>query len=321
MDKLLLNNFVIVYLFSEFVTLLIAISALFKGAVLIKNWNFNSFSQKQIKLENQSYLLSVQAVFLFLFKLILLIYFVYMIDSLSVIVPGAMCAAGVISANSYGMVLLFVKLITIFLLLFFTILNKLDIEAKYYPYMKLKTYILIFAALLVFLESYLDAAYIFNIDISRPVSCCSALFGNLEGANPLPFNLNIKNLLILFYTLFIAYILSLLLENKTAAFIVLTFFAAIAYYAVVYFFGTYVYELPTHKCPFCMMQKEYFYTGYLIWGLLIFGAYFGYIWIFLTLLKQNFNKLKNLSLLLISLFVSICTLYVLVYYFKNGTFL
>jgi hypothetical protein len=52
--------------------------------------------------------------FVILLKMLLLPYFVYTIDTLSNIVPGAMCGAGVIKANAYGNPLLALKIIILF---------------------------------------------------------------------------------------------------------------------------------------------------------------------------------------------------------------
>jgi len=321
MNELFLNNLVIVYLFSEAALFLVAIYAFFKDISILRFWDFNSFSSKQLKLEKQSYLLSTIATFLFTLKLTLLIYFVYMIDSLSIIIPGAMCGAGVISADKYGMTLLFVKLITIFTFLLFLTLNNLDIKAKNYPLLKFKSLVLLVGILLISLETYLDISYLFNIDLSVPVSCCSALFGNLEGANPLPFGLDTKMLLVLYYTLFVSIILSLFLDNKLLVTLTLLLFGSISYYAVVYFFGTYIYQLPTHKCPFCMMQKEYYYIGYFVWGSLFTGLFFGLIWVIIGLLKYKSKILITVSITSLTLFVLICSAYVVHYYLKNGVFL
>ena len=321
MNELFLNNFVIVYLFSEAVLFLIALYAFFKDITILRFWDFSSFSTKQLKLEKSSYLLSTIATFIFTLKLTLLIYFVYMIDSLSIIIPGAMCGAGVISANKYGMSLLFVKLTDIFIFLLFLTLNNLDLKAKNYPLLKFKNWVLLVGILLIFLETFLDLSYLFNIELSVPVSCCSALFGNLEGANPLPFGLDISMLLILFYTLFVSAVLSLLLDNRLLSTVTLLLFGVIAYYAVVYFFGTYIYELPTHKCPFCMMQKEYYYVGYFVWGTLFAALFFGLIWVIIGLLKYESKVLKGIVVATLSLFVAICSAYVGYYYLKNGVFL
>jgi len=321
MSELFLNNFVIVYLFSEAILLIVTILLFLLDIKLIKFWDFNSFKPKQLKLEKSAYLVSTASIFLFTVKLTLLIYFVYLIDSLSIIIPGAMCGAGVISANGYGMNLLFVKLTVIFTLMLYLVLNNFDLKAKDYPLMKLKSWVLLIALILIFLENFLDVAYFFNIDLSEPVSCCSALFGELEGANPLPFGLDIKSLIILFYSLFVTSVLSMLIDNKIVSLITLILFGIVAYYAVVYFFGTYIYELPTHKCPFCMMQKEYHYIGYFVWGTLFFGLFFGLIWVIIEFLKLNGAKYRAYSILLLTILVLICSAYVGIYYLKNGVFL
>jgi len=36
-----------------------------------------------------------------------------------------------------------------------------------------------------------------------------------------------------------------------------------------------LYELPTHHCPFCVLQKEYHYIGYLFYAALFGGAVSG----------------------------------------------
>ena len=41
------------------------------------------------------------------------------------------------------------------------------------------------------------------------------------------------------------------------------------------FISLYFYELPTHRCPFCVLQKEYGYIGYLLYASLLTGAVSG----------------------------------------------
>ena len=55
---------------------------------------------------------------------------------------------------------------------------------------------------------------------------------------------------------------------STAAFVV-----SIA--ALISFISLYFYELPTHHCPFCIMQKEYWYVGYVLYILLLTGTIAG----------------------------------------------
>jgi len=322
MSKIFLNNQVLVYLFVESIALiLLSLGAFFSG-ILIKKWDFNSFAQYQFKLENRAFLISTFATFILLLLIAELIYFVFVIDSLSILIPGAMCGAGVISANSYGLVLLFVKLTLIFLLLLWYFVNSYDLQESNYPLIKHKSWLFLVIFGLFLFEYFLDFAYFTNIDISQPVSCCSALFGQLEGSNPLPFGLDMASMLILFYLLFFAFLSALFTKQNSIALILIVAFLFIGYYSVVYFFGTYVYELPTHKCPFCMMQKEYYYVGYFIWGSLFLGGFLAIIYLILNIwLKSSLKKAKKASVYLLLFFVVLNSCYVLIYYFRNGVFL
>ena len=322
MNRLFLNSYVSVYIFSEVVSLILTVILLFITIKAVIKWDFNSNSKEQYKLEKSVYLGSVISHFLLAVKFILLVYLVYTLDAISIYIPGAMCAAGVVSANSYGMAMLGIKFITIFILILYITFERYDLEAKYYPIFKQREYILLIAIILIFIEGTLDYLYFSNIDLNAPVSCCSTLYGTLEGHNPLPFNLDIKSMLLIFGLLFIAFIIVLILEIEALVFIIAPLFVAISYYSVVYFFGTYIYELPTHKCPFCMMQKEYYYVGYFVWGSLFFGVSFALIWAISKIwLKVDYKGIKKISILLLSLFIILNSSYVLIYYLKNGVLL
>ena len=39
--------------------------------------------------------------------------------------------------------------------------------------------------------------------------------------------------------------------------------------AVISFISLYIYEMPSHHCPFCLLQKEYGYVGYPLYALLL----------------------------------------------------
>ncbi|MBE0558281.1 MAG: hypothetical protein IH628_13700, partial [Proteobacteria bacterium] len=41
------------------------------------------------------------------------------------------------------------------------------------------------------------------------------------------------------------------------------------------FISLYFYELPTHHCPFCVLQREYGYIGYLLYATLLAGVVSG----------------------------------------------
>jgi len=54
-----------------------------------------------------------------------------------------------------------------------------------------------------------------------------------------------------------------------AALSLLMFFISLL--SIVSFISLYIYELPTHHCPFCIIMEEYDYLGYLLY-ILLFGA-------------------------------------------------
>ena len=322
MNEILLSNQVIVYLLSESILFgLLLIAFMITLGILVK-WDFGSYSEQQFLLERRAYLTMTILLFVFVVKFLLLVYFVFAIDSLSLLVPGAMCAAGVISANDYGMLLLFFKLVILFFLLLWMALNSYDLQAKNYPLFRLKSWLFIAIFLIISMELGLDFAYFSHIDTLEPVNCCSTLYGQLEGANPLPFGLNTMTLLLLFYLLYIVVVGAMLSKQRILSVVATLLFVMISYYSVVYFFGTYIYELPTHNCPFCMLQMEYYYVGYLVWGTLFGGVYLGIVSSIMEMgLKEERRKEQKSALILLSIFVLLCTAYVAVYYLRNGVFL
>jgi hypothetical protein len=71
-----------------------------------------------------------------------------------------------------------------------------------------------------------------------------------------------------------------------------------------------------------MLQKDYYYIGYLLWGSFIGGLFLGVTTIIASLvLGIDTQKLKILMVLLFTQFIVICSLYVAIYYIQNGVFL
>ncbi len=322
MNEVLLSIEVIIYLLSEAILYLLLVIAFLATPRLLAKWNFEHFTAEQFQLENRSYLIMTIISIVMLLKIILLPYFIYTIDKLSDIVPGAMCAAGIIKANEYGNPLLTLKILILFLSGFWITLNRLDLQAKEYPFTRYKLWFFLLIFALMTLEISGDIAYFFHIETSKPVTCCSVIFGQTAGANALPFGLDTNKLLILFYLLYLLIMLTTLSQIYSVTALASLLFLPIAYYAVVYFFGTYIYELPTHKCPFCMLQNSYYFVGYIVWGLLLVGVFMSVDYALSTILfGRQSERLKWLSLILLTLFVLLCSSFILVYYLKTGVLL
>ena len=322
MNEALLSNQVIVFLLSEFTLFTLLFVAFVVSLKVLVKWDFESFTPFQFALERQSYLISTIIQFVFLLKFILVAYFIFSIDALAPLLPGAMCGAGVIKANEYGSYLLILKFFILFLLTLWLYVHFYDMRTKNHQWFKHKSWLFSLIFFFIVLELALDFGYFSNIDTHMPVSCCAALFGQLEGANPLPFGLSVPLLLVLFYLLYILIILTLKNGYTMLYIIANILFIFIAYYSVVYFFGTYIYQLPTHKCPFCMLQPEYYYVGYLVWASLFMGTYIGLSdAVSMFWLKKTKMRSQDLVVGLLSIFVLLCTAYVAVYYLRNGVLL
>jgi hypothetical protein len=322
MNEVFLSHEVLIYLFSESVLYFLLCAALLYSLQLLTRWNFERFDEEQFLLEKRAYLVMSVIFFSFMLKLITIPYFAYTLDSLSLLIPGAMCAAGVVAANEFGYPLFYIKILILFLTGSWILLNRLDLQETTYPYFKAKNWLFILIFMLLSAEFALNFIYFGAIETSAPVSCCSAIYTAQSGGNTLPLGLNITKLLMLFYLLYALTLVSNISRYDGLHMLSNMMFLATSYYAIVYFFGTYVYELPTHQCPFCMLQHEYYYTGYLIWSSLFLGTFFGLnSSIFQLLLHKELKSVYNLSLVFNTIFVFTCTLYVALFYFNNGVFL
>ena len=317
MSVFLLND-IVVFIFIELVLLALMFVSEVSVLKVLRFWDFNATTTSQYSLEKRNYLVNTIIYFAVVVKIVMFVFFAKSLDELSPLVPGAMCATGVVGANEYGNILLLFKIFILFLLGIWIIINKLDLESKVFPYIKEKYYLFSFIFALVCIEFCLEVIYFINIPLSVPVFCCSTVF-QLDN---LPFELDTSGLLIIYYSLFVTILVSSLYKNNIVSFFVNMLFLFTSYYSVTYFFGTYIYEVPNHKCPFCMMQKEYFYIGYFIWFSLFIGVFFGispYIIESITLKKYDY--LHKFCMFFTALFVCLSTYFVVAYYIKNGVFL
>jgi hypothetical protein len=322
-SDIILSTNVIIFLFLESIILLLQFISFFYIIHILKNWNFKSTSYLQYNLEKKSYLITLIIYFTISIKLFLLPFFIYTIDTLSNIITGAMCGAGVIDLNNYGENLVILKILILFFGLFWLVINNEDIKQKNFPFLKRKLYYFIFIFFLINIEFYLDIKYFINISTESITQCCSTIYNTIS-TNPLPFSISIQYLLIVFFTIFILSFLSNIsnLKQKYLISALLNLLLLyISYYAIVYFFGIYIYQLPTHNCPFCMLQKDYYYIGYIIFIFIFLGTFFGIINLILKLLiKNTIKKYYILSNIFNTIYILILILYVIVFYIKNGVF-
>ncbi len=320
---ILLSHPVVVFLFLEAVVLAALGGALAGAVPILRHWDFQATTARQYRLEKRSYLVTLVILFALAVKLLLLPFFAFAMDRLAVIVPGAMCAAGIMNANAAGPVLLVWKIAVLFVAGLWLVINEQDLRAPDHPHLPAKMRIFLGLFLLVAGESALDWVFLTHIPTLTPVQCCSIIYGvSGPAGDTLPLGLTTTHLLELF-----ALMLALVLVLAVARYALLVLLANVgfffcAYHAVVDFFGTYIYQLPTHKCPFCMLQPEYRLVGYLVWGLLFAGVFFGVAAYPLRLvLGREPRYTYRLNVIFLLAFTLLCCAYVAAYRLGNGVFL
>ncbi|MEA3228110.1 MAG: hypothetical protein U9P38_03455 [Campylobacterota bacterium] len=270
-------------------TLFITLSVAFVNSLyILKNYQQNATSQIQYALEKRSYLVTTIIYIASIIKIVLLPYFTFTIDKLSNIIPGAMCGAGVIDANSYGEPLIIIKILIIILTMLWLSLNKEDLLSRDFRYFRKKIWFFIFIYLLIVIEFFLEYQFFMNLTTINPVSCCSNLYSLTQDINPLPFNISTSELVFIFYFIYTLLIIFNYFQRRYILAILSIFYIYIAYLSIVYFFSTYIYQLPSHKCPYCLLQSEYYFIGYIIYSSIIVATFYTFQSILLN--KNSFGK-------------------------------
>ena len=292
--------------------------AFFISVKIYLNWNMNSSSASQYELEKQSFLGATIIKYILITKSALFLFFIFTLDKISNVITGAMCAAGVVDATQTGASLIVLKILNIYLFALWLKLHSQDMDDKLQPYTKLKFSLFIPLFFLLAAEIVLETVMFGSIEIDKMVSCCGTIYSSSStSAISSVFLLDTSLLITLFYGTYLLIVLLYFIKNRYFFSVVNFLFIPISLITLIIFFGTYIYELPSHHCPFCFLQGDYYYVGYLIYTLLFLGTFYG---ISVSFAKEGDGSYKK-SLLFNSLYVILLTMYVVVYYIKNGVFL
>jgi len=302
----------------NFVFLFFSSIAFYLSLKIYLSWDIHSTSKKQYKLEKQSYLTSVIIKYIFIIKLPIFLFFIFTLDKLSDIVTGAMCAAGIVDAATYGSYLLTLKIINLYLFGFWLIMHNKDIKEEKLPYTKQKFGLFLIIFVLFIFEIIVEVLMFNNFDISQLVSCCGTLYSS-NNSSYISALFQVDNSIIvgIFYINFLVMIGFYFFKQKELFALSNVFYLLTSIIGLSIFFGTYIYELPTHHCPFCFLQQEYYHIGYLIYILLFIGTFNGIVSGFM---KDNKRSMNN-SLLFNFLYLLLVSSYPIVFYIKNGVWL
>jgi hypothetical protein len=251
------------------------------GIQILRRWDITSGSELQLGLERKTYLISTIVSYAFGFQLISLSLFIYTADDLSRLFVGAMCAAGTLFVNPYGYPTLILKVVSFLLAGLWLVINHTDSRAYDYPLIRKKCLLLLFITPFILAETVLQSGYFLGLNPNVITSCCGSLFSTEKAG--------IASDIAAFpgAPMMVAFYGAVALTLSAGAFLYLkkrgaclfsivsgaTFLLSVA--ALISFISLYFYELPTHHCPFCILQKEYGYVGYPLYLSLLGGAVSG----------------------------------------------
>jgi len=282
---------------------------------IYKDWDINSTSSTQYKLEKLSFLNQTIIKYIFFIKLPLFLFFIFTLDKLSNVITGAMCAVGVVNATEVGLYLMILKIVNLYLFGLWLVLNSIDLKDEKLSYTRVKYLAYIILFLLLSVEIFLDFYMFGTLDVSKLVSCCGTIFSSSSSSVVSSlFSIKTSLLLTLFY---LNYLFMIFFKNNKVVFGTLNItFIFISLVSLILFFSTYVYELPTHHCPFCILQKEYHYVGYLFYTLLFLGTFYGLVGSLFSI-----KRYIKLSILFNTLYTISVSFYPLYFFIKNGVWL
>jgi len=278
---MILQPAILALLIGSLLTGMMLLYAASYGILILRRWDISSGSELQLSLERRTYLISTILSYTLVFQILSLFLFIYTADHLHSLFNGAMCAAGTLNAAPYGYPLLIMKIVNFLLAGVWLIINHADTRGYDYPLIKVKYAFLLVIAPLIILEIFFQLEYFLGLHADVITSCCGSLFSlDRPGLAGDLASLPSGSMKIAFYAGMALTTLSGLYFIRKgrggyifSALSFCTFLVAVA--SLISFICLYFYELPTHHCPFCILQKEYGYIGYALYITLLGGGVTG----------------------------------------------
>jgi len=264
---------------TSLLVLFLVLRSAYTAVRVVKLWDPAADTPRQIKLESEIWLSSTLmefALFLQIFSLLLLL---LAADSFASLLPGAMCATGSFLANDYGMPALIVKLVSVFLYGFWILIHRLDTQSPRYPLVRVKNVYLLLLCPLLLTDLFLQTFYLLKLEPDIITSCCGVVFTKPDAGI-----LGLSERMASYGSVLVFYCACLLLFvvawcRKDFCKILLAAGSALLFPAglwiVTTFISPYVYAMPHHRCPFCLLQAEYNFVGYPLFLSLYLASFSG----------------------------------------------
>jgi hypothetical protein len=256
---------------SSLLVCIMVLYASFYGLQILRYWELSSGAERQLELERRTYLISTIVSYFLGLQLVSLFLFIFTADSICNLFVGAMCAVGTLTVNSFGYPTLLLKVVTFVLAGLWLIANHADSRGYDYPLIRKKYLLLLLLAPVILAETVLEGLYFAGLTPDIITSCCGSLFSpssrgiatEIASVPPLP-------MLAAFYvSTFLTAACGLwfyVRRNGGYLFAILSVIQfPMAIVAVISVISLYIYRMPSHHCPFCILQKEYWFVGYPIY--------------------------------------------------------
>ncbi|MDD5285196.1 MAG: hypothetical protein PHD54_05010 [Desulfuromonadaceae bacterium] len=297
---MILHPGILALFLSSLLISLMTIYAASCGFMILRRWDIDSGSELQLALERRTCLISSIASYLLALQLLSLFLFIQTADSISHLFVGAMCAVGTLTVNSFGYPTLLLKVLNFILAGLWLILNHADNRGYDYPLIRAKYLLLLIMAPFILTETVVQCIYFTGLKPDIITSCCGTLFSQgSRGIASEILAIPTAPMKILFYSCMAATLAAgarLFLKGKGSYIFAImsgvTFVISIA--SIISFISLYFYEMPSHHCPFCILQKEYGYVGYPLYALMSLGTITGLG----VGLLQPFRKKETLGMII-----------------------
>ena len=267
----------------SFISVMIMLFACLVTLKILKKWNINSSSEGQLLLERKTWLISLLLNYSFSFQIVSAFLFIFTAEEIHSLFIGAMCATGTLNANLIGWLVLLLKGGLLFAGGFWILLNQVDQNTEDTPLVRMKYRVLLVITPLVLLDLYLQWRFFSGLQPEVITSCCGSLFSNQGGSVAADLaGMPAQQAVVLFATCSVFYLFVLLICYFYKASIwrhllfvstLIMFFVALG--SIVSFLSLYIYQMPSHHCPFDMLQANYSYVGYPMYVGLFVATLFG----------------------------------------------
>lgn len=269
---MILHPAVIANVVASLIISAVLIYAGYYGVQILRKWDLQSGHEGQLVLERRTYLISTILTFVCGLELMSLFLYVFTANNLCPLFVGAMCAAGTLNVNPYGYPTLVLKIVSFLLAGLWLVLNHADNQAYDYPLIRKKYFLLATIVPFSVGETTLQGAFFLNLKANVITSCCGSLFSSeqVKGVGSELAALPIVPMMWIFYlgmgvTMLIGVYFYLRGKGGYLYSVLTLAMFGVSLASIISFISVYIYELPTHHCPFCIVMEEYGYIGYLLY--------------------------------------------------------